>query len=65
MSKTKVIDFVERVGATFAMAFMGVALASGVSDVTALKAAAIAGALSVGKFLSVQAASFLKTEPPA
>lgn len=59
--KKKVIDFVERVGSTFVVAFIGVASVSGVSDVTGLKAAGIAGALSAGKFAAVQAQAFLNT----
>jgi hypothetical protein len=61
MKRKAVIDFVERVGSTFVVAFIGVASVSGVSDVTGLKAAGIAGALSAGKFAAVRAQAFLNT----
>lgn len=59
--KKVVIDFVDRVIATFVFAFVGVAGVSGISNVAALKAAAIAGAFSVGKFAAVKAQAFLNT----
>lgn len=55
------LAFAERVSATFAFAFIGVALATGVSDTAALKAAAIAGALSVGKYLYTVTGAYLNT----
>lgn len=62
MPKKKVIvDFLERVGSTFVVAFIGVAAVSGFTDVSGLKAAAIAGALSAGKFAAVKAQQFLNT----
>ena len=61
MNRKKAIDFAERVGSTFVVAFIGVASVSGFSDLSALKAAAIAGALSAGKFAAVQAQAFLNT----
>ena len=52
MSKTAVVDVAERAVATYVEAFLGLLLASGVLDVSALKAAAVAAvpaALSVIK----------------
>lgn len=61
VSRKSVVDFVERVGSTFVVAFIGVAVVSGVTSVSGLKAAAIAGALSAGKFAAVKAQQFLNT----
>lgn len=61
ISTVKLVDFVERTGATFAQAFLAVALVSGVSDLTALKAAGVAGAIAAGKFAAVQAQAFLNS----
>lgn len=61
MTRKKLIDLAERAAATFVQAFVAIALVSGVSDLTALKAAGVAGALAVGKFASAQAAQYLST----
>lgn len=64
MSKVKLVDFSERVGATFAQAFLALAVVSGLSDLSMLKAAAVAGGLAAGKFALVQANAYL-AKPPA
>ena len=54
MLTTKVVvDFSERVVATFVQAFIAVALVTGVSDWTALKTATAAGSLAALKFIQV------------
>lgn len=55
----KVVDFGERVTATFAQAFLAIALVTPLSDTKALEGAAIAGALSAGKFVYVQVNAYL------
>ena len=59
-NKIKVLDFLERVSATFAAAFLGLALATGVSTTKDLEAAAIAGAVSAAKFAYVELNAYLK-----
>lgn len=61
MSKKDFVDLGERVGATFAQAFLASVTVnvSGITEVDALKVAAIAGAYSVAKFLLVKANAFL------
>jgi hypothetical protein len=62
--KRVVVDFVERVSATFAEAFIAVALAQhGVDQTTAAKTAAVGGALAAGKFIYAKLDTFL--HPPA
>jgi len=56
----KVADFVERVSATFAQAFLAIALVTGISDRKALETAGIAGALAVGKYVYVEVNAYLK-----
>lgn len=56
----KVADFAERVGSTFAAAFLGVALVTGVSDQKSLYAAVAAGAVSAGKFVAIELNGFNK-----
>lgn len=63
ISKIKLIDFAERVGATFVAGFAGVALVTGVGDPKALEAAAVAGGVSALKFFAVEANAFLKRQP--
>lgn len=63
MNQTKIIDFVERVGATFVMTFVSLASVTTLGDMTQLKAAGIAAALSAGKFAAVQAQMFLAKTP--
>jgi hypothetical protein len=63
MNKHKLIDFTERVGATFVFTFLALATTTSLSDPTQLKAAAIAGALSAGKYVAVAANKFLASEP--
>lgn len=67
MSKLKtygVVDFVERVGATFVQAFLAVVAVDGgtITDVTALKTGAVAGALAIAKYLAIRANEFLTTQ---
>lgn len=59
MNKKKVLDFVERTTATFAQAFLGVALVSGVTGWTALEAAAVAGGIAAAKYAYVQVNAYL------
>ena len=61
-TKKAVIDFGERVGATFLQAFIGVALATGVSDVRAVEAAGVAGAVAAAMFVKVRLNSYLGEE---
>lgn len=53
-STAKVLDFIERVGSTFAAAFIAVGLATGLNDTKSIEAASIAGAVSAGKFLLIE-----------
>lgn len=57
--KKALLDFAERVGATFLQAFIGAALVSGVSDVKALEAAAAAGVLAAAMFVKVRLNAYL------
>lgn len=50
----KVADVAERTLATFIQAFLAVAFVTGVSNLTALEAAGIAGGLAAGKYFYVQ-----------
>lgn len=50
----KVADVAERTLATFGQAFLGVVIVSGVSQLTALEAAGVAGGLAAAKYLYVQ-----------
>lgn len=59
----KTADFVERVGTTFAAGFIGVALVTGVSDKKAMLAALGAGAVSAGKFLTIELRAFNAKDP--
>jgi hypothetical protein len=59
VNKKSAIDFGERVTATFFQAFIALALVTGLSDVTAVKAAAVAGALAAGKFAYVKINKYL------
>lgn len=61
MNKKGLVDFAERVGATFAQAFLALAVVSNMSDVHAVEAAAVAGALAAGKFALVKANAFLSS----
>jgi hypothetical protein len=59
-SKAKIIDLVERTGATFLQAFLAVLVVGGnLSDWTAVKVALVAGGLAVVKFLNIEASKFL------
>ncbi len=58
-NKHAVVDFAERVSATFIQAFLAVALVSGVSDLEAAKVAGAAGALAVGKFVYAKVNKYL------
>jgi hypothetical protein len=55
----KIVDFAERVGATFVITFISLASVTTLGDTTQLKAAGLAAALSAGKFAAVQAQMFL------
>lgn len=57
------IDLTERAGATFAQTFLAAITVSesGLTDLPALKIAAVAGAYAVAKFLLVKANAYLKT----
>jgi hypothetical protein len=65
VNKKSAIDFGERVTATFFQAFIALALVTGLSDVTAVKAAAVAGALAAGKFAYVKINKYLAEEAPS
>jgi hypothetical protein len=60
VNKLKVLDAVERVTATFAQAFIAIALVTGLSDVKSLEAAAVAGAIAAAKFAYVELGAYLK-----
>lgn len=62
ISKLGVLDFVERTSATFAQAFLGIVLVTGVSDQKALLAAAAAGGIAAAKYAYVQLNLYLKTD---
>lgn len=63
--KKHIIAFVERVGSTFLFAFLGIVLAAGSGiDLLSFKAAAIAGGLSVAKYLYTLAAAYLAKPDP-
>lgn len=61
--KKHIISLTERVSATFLFSFIGFVLATGTNnlDATALKAAAIAGGLSVAKYVYAVTAQYLKS----
>lgn len=61
--KRKVIDVADRTVATFVQAFVAIILASNVTDLTAVKAAGIAGGLAVLKYLAVVANNYLAAHP--
>lgn len=65
--KARLIDLAERSFATFWQAFGALLIAdsTGITQVSALKVAAVAGGLAVVKYLSLQAGNFLKTPPAA
>lgn len=56
----KVVDFVERVSATFAFTFLALATTTSLTDKKQIEAAALAGALSAGKYAYVQLGAYLK-----
>jgi hypothetical protein len=64
--KKKIIDILERSGATFAQAFIAIEIAdqANVTQLGALKTAAVAGGLAVGKYLLVQANAYLRSPDP-
>lgn len=61
LKNKKLVDFIERVGATAAQAFLALAVVSGLSHLSDLKAAAVAAALAAGKFALVQANTYLNS----
>lgn len=63
--KAQVVDVAERSLATFAQAFLAIEVAdqSGVTQISALKVAAVAGAFAVGKYLLIVASTWLKNNP--
>jgi hypothetical protein len=65
VNKRSAIDFGERVTATFFQAFIAIALVTGLSDVTAIKTAGVAGALAAGKFAYAQINKYLSKEAPS
>ena len=68
MNKKQVLDFAERVAATFFQAFLAVVLVhtwtGGSSDLVAAETAAVAGALAAAKFAQVQLAKYLSKPEP-
>lgn len=60
--KKNLIEFSERVSATFLYAFVGVVIAAGGFDLLALKAGAIAGGLSVSKYIYTLTGKYLAAE---
>jgi hypothetical protein len=65
--KRRLVDLAERAGATFAQAFLAAITvdSSGITQVDALKVAAVAGAYSVAKFLLGEANAYLKRQESA
>jgi hypothetical protein len=64
----KLVDLAERTGATFAQAFLAAITvdATGITQVSALKVAAVAGGYAVAKFLLLETRAYLASpEPPA
>ncbi len=61
VNNKKVLDLVERAGATFAQAFIAVEIAdqNGVTQAESLKIAGVAGALAVGKWALVKINTYL------
>lgn len=59
MNKKAIIDAAERVGATFAQAFLAAVTVGSTTDLSAVKVAAVAGAYAVGKYLIVAANRYL------
>lgn len=60
-SKLTILDFVERTTATFVQAFLAIALITGISDVKALEAAGLAGAIAAGKYVYIRLNAYLGT----
>lgn len=52
--KAHTLDLLERASATFLAGFLGVVLATSAKDTTALKAGAVAGAVSVAKWAYIR-----------
>lgn len=67
--KKAIVDFADRVSATFVQAFLAIALVTGVGDKKSLEAAGVAGALAVGKFVYAKAQAYTakgsNVTPPA
>lgn len=63
--KTKLLDLAERAGATFLQAFLAAETIdqTQITQVSALKLAAVAGAFSVAKYVLVQTSAYLATTP--
>jgi hypothetical protein len=63
--KRKLVDLVERAGATFAQAFLAVITvdATGITQLDALKVAGVAGAYAVAKYALTQANAYLGSTP--
>ncbi len=61
MNYKKLVDFVERTGATFAATFLALATTTNVHGTKELEVAAIAGAVSAGKFAMIELNTYLKT----
>ena len=57
------VDVSERTAATFAQAFLAAVTVGTMTDASALKLGAVAGAYAVGKYLLVEANAYLKRNP--
>ena len=62
INSVALLDFVERVSATFAFSFIGFALVTPLTDMQSLKGAALAGAGSAMKFAYVRLNIFLNKD---
>lgn len=64
-TKRTIIDVAERASATFYESFFALLIASHVLGLAAVKAAAVAGGLAVGKYLAIKAHAFLTSSDPS
>ncbi len=64
-TKRNLVDLVERAVATFAQAFLALALVTGLSDRKSAEAAGVAGALAVGKWIYSRVNAYLAPTPIA
>lgn len=65
INKVKLIDVVDRTAATFAETFLGLLVAdsTGVTQLSAVKIAAVASGLAAAKYLFVQLSAYLGSSP--